>query len=166
MTELPPGERSDPPTASMLLHSVLRLNDVLEHALCLHLGINETDFHALQHLMLVHPMTPGELAAKLNISSAATTALIDRMSRHGFVIRSAHPTDRRSLLLHPSPLAVSRTMTALRPLFAEAEHGIHGLSPEGQRSVVHYLEHILAAMQNRIDTLTPPAATKKRNERS
>ncbi|MBV1777823.1 MarR family transcriptional regulator [Paeniglutamicibacter sp. ABSL32-1] len=166
MIQVHAGETSGPHAASALLHSVLRRNDALEHALCRHLGINETDFQALQHLMLDHPMTPGDLAANLNISSAATTTLIDRMSGRGFVIRSAHPTDRRSLLLHPSPEAVTRTMTALRPLFADAELGILGLDPEGQLAVVRYLEHILAAMQSRIDALTPPIATKKRNERS
>nr|WP_281070141.1 MarR family transcriptional regulator [Paeniglutamicibacter psychrophenolicus] len=138
----------------------------MEHALCRHLGINETDFQALQHLMLDHPMTPRDLAAKLNISSAATTALIDRMNGRGFVMRLAHPTDRRSLLLRPSPLAVTRTMAALRPLFDDAELAIQGLNPEGQRAVVRYLEHILSVMQTRIDSLTPPPATKKRNERS
>lgn len=166
MIQVSNGETSGPHAASALLHSVLRLNAALEHALCRHLGINETDFQALQHLMLDHPMTPRDLAAKLSISSAATTALIDRMSGRGFVMRSAHPTDRRSLLLRPSPRAVTRTMAALRPLFDDAELAILGLNPEGQRAVVRYLEHILAVMETRIDSLTPPTATKKRNERS
>lgn len=166
MIQVSTGETSGPHAASALLHSVLQLNAALEHALCRHLGINETDFQALQHLMLGHPMTPRDLAAKLNISSAATTALIDRMSGRGFVVRLAHPTDRRSLLLRPSPRAVTRTMAALRPLVDDAELAIQGLSPEGQRAVVRYLEYILSVMQTRIDALTPPTATKKRNERS
>ncbi len=166
MTQVSTGKTSGPHAASALLHSVLRRNAALEHALCRDLGINETDFQALQHLLLDHPMTPRDLAGKLNISSAATTALIDRMSGRGFVVRLAHPTDRRSLLLRPSPRAITRTMATVRPLIDDAELAIQGLSPEGQRAVVRYLESILSVMQTRIDALAPPTVTKKRNERS
>ncbi|GAA3325656.1 MarR family winged helix-turn-helix transcriptional regulator [Paeniglutamicibacter sulfureus] len=166
MIKVSTGETSGPHAASKLLHEVLMLNDVLEHAVCRHLGINETDFQALQHLMLDRPMTPGELAGKLNISSAATTALIDRMSDRGYVSRAAHPTDRRSIRVHPSTRAVNLTMTALRPLFNDAELGIQELDPDEQRAVVRYLEGILTAMHTQIDTLAPPATTQKRNERS
>lgn len=165
MIQVSTGGTSRPHAASSLLHAVLMLNDVLEHVLCRHLGINETDFQALQHLMLERPLTPGELAGKLNISTAATTTLVDRMSGRGYVVRSAHPTDRRSFLLYPSPQAVSRTLNALRPLLADAELGIQKLDPEEQRAVVRYLEGILSAMRTQIDTLNPPTTTRKRNVR-
>lgn len=160
------SEMSGPHVASALLHAILMINDDLKHALCRHLGINETDFQALQHLMLDRPLTPGELAGKLNISSASTTALVDRMSERDYLMRSAHPTDRRSFLLYPSPRAVTRTMSALQPLLADAELGIQKLGPDEQHAVVRYLEGVLAAMRTQIDTLHPAATFKKRNERS
>lgn len=165
MMKISPDEKSALHPASKLLHAVLMLNDGLEHAMCRHLKINETDFQALQHLMLNDPLTPSELAGRLHISTAATTAVIDRMSDRGHVLRSPHPSDRRSILVYPSPTAVADTIAALRPLFTEAEHSINLLNPDEQQAVVTYLENILAAMNSHVDTLQLSTA-KKRNQRS
>jgi len=44
-------------------------------------------------------VTPREISRHLGISSASTTALIDRLERSGMVERFSHPTDRRSILI-------------------------------------------------------------------
>ena len=165
MIRVSPDDGSALHPASRLLHEVLVLNDALEHAMCRHLNINETDFQALQHLIRFHSMTPGELAARLHISTAATTAVIDRMSERGHVLRAPHPTDRRSFLLSPSPTAIAQTLTALRPLFNDAERVVQALAPEEQQAVVRYLDAMLEAMNTQIDTMDTPT-TKNRSGRS
>lgn len=165
MTSASPTERPGTHRASKLLHAVLMLNDALENAMCRHLKINETDLQALRHLMLGDPMTPSELAARLHISTAATTAVIDRMSERGHVLRTPHPNDRRSLLIRPSPEATMQTLATLRPLFSDAERCITDMAPAAQDSVVAYLENILDAMNAQIESLYTPAL-KKRKPRS
>ena len=162
---IPSEETSELHSASKLLHAVLMLNDGLEHSMCRHLKINETDFQALQHLILNESMTPSGLAGRLHISTAATTAVIDRMSERGHVLRRPHPSDRRSILRYPSPAAVAETIGALRPLFTDAERSINRLDPDQQQAVVTYLENILDAMQTHLETLQL-SPIKKRNERS
>ena len=164
MTSATPRQSSGTHRASQLLHAVLMLNTTLEHSMCRRLKINHTDIQALQHLMLNEPMTPGELAGRLNISTAATTAVVDRMSQRGHVLRTPHPRDRRSLLIRPSPEAVTQTLETLRPLFDEAENIINALTPSGQDTVVVYLQGILEAMHAQIDAQRPPTINK-RNER-
>ncbi|MFJ6415563.1 MarR family winged helix-turn-helix transcriptional regulator [Paeniglutamicibacter sp. NPDC091659] len=160
-----PDDSPELHTASRLLHEVLVLNDALEHSMCRHLNINETDFQALQHLIRFRSMTPGELATRLHISTAATTAVIDRMSERGHVLRAPHPTDRRSFLISPSPAAITQTLTALRPLFNDAERVVQALAPEEQQAVVRYLDAMLEAMNTQIDTMETPT-TKNRSGRS
>lgn len=151
--------------ASRLLHEVLVLNDSLERSMCSRLNINETDFQALQHLMRHQSMTPGGLAAQLHISSAATTAVIDRLGDRGHVLRAPHPTDRRSSLISPSPRAIAETMAALRPLFSGAESVITALGHDEQKTIVLYLEAMLRVMREHIHTMDNPT-TKDRSGRS
>jgi DNA-binding MarR family transcriptional regulator len=43
------------------------------------------------------PMSPSELGERLIVTRATVTGLLDSLERRGFVRRTAHPTDRRSL---------------------------------------------------------------------
>ena len=139
--------------ASRLLHEVLLFNDSLKHSLCRELEINETDFDALQHLTFGTPLTPSELAAKLRVSTAATTALIDRLSARGRVVRTPNPADRRSILIRPSTGTVELVVAAMRPLFDASSESMNNISAHEQQIVTSYLEHVLAAINGRIDTL-------------
>ena len=65
--------------------------------------LNETDMKALRFLVVSKNqgvvVTPGALAEHLNISSASTTKLLDRLANAGHIDRSPHPTDRRALMI-------------------------------------------------------------------
>jgi len=64
------------------------------------MGMGETDMIAVRHLLLAQrqnrDLTAGDLAGLLQISTASTTALIDRLERSGHARRERHPRDRRS----------------------------------------------------------------------
>lgn len=150
--------------ASRLLHEVLLFNDSLKHSLCRELEINETDFDALQHLTFGRPLTPSELAAKLRVSTAATTALIDRLSSRGRVVRTPNPMDRRSILIHPSAGTVELVVSAMRPLFDASTESLNNISAEEQHAVRKYLEHVLEVIHGRIDTLAAAAPAKRREQ--
>lgn len=66
-----------------------------------HMRLNETDMKALRFLVVSKNqgvvVTPGSLAEHLNISTASTTKLLDRLATAGHIERSPHPTDRRAL---------------------------------------------------------------------
>lgn len=153
MIRVPPDDGFAPHPASKLLQEVLVLNDALEHAICRHLDINATDFQALRHLIRLRSLTPSELAAHLRISTAATTAVIDRMTKRGHVLRAPHPSDRRSFLLSPSPEALSQMLTALDPLFNAAEQLTRAMTPADEQAVVRYLEGVRGAMQGQIEAM-------------
>lgn len=49
------------------------------------------------------PMSPSELGDRLIVTRATVTGLLDSLERRGFVRRSAHPTDRRSVVVEITP---------------------------------------------------------------
>jgi len=62
------------------------------------LGVNLVDLRCLDWLT-EGPLSPSRLAEATGLSAAATTSMIDRLERKGFVRRAPHPTDRRGTLV-------------------------------------------------------------------
>lgn len=108
------------------------------------MGMGETDILALRYLLRVQAsgkqVVPKDLSQFLNITSASTTSLIDRLVASGHVRREAHPTDRRSVVVVPtveSDKEVRETLGAMhRRMMAVAE----GLTAEEARIVVDFLQ--------------------------
>ena len=62
-------------------------------------GIHGTDFECLDVLDWAGPITAGELARHVGITSGAVTGVIDRLERLGFVRRASDPRDRRRVIV-------------------------------------------------------------------
>ena len=62
-------------------------------------GIHGTDFECLDVLDWTGPITAGELARHVGITSGAVTGVIDRLERLGFVRRTSDPRDRRRVIV-------------------------------------------------------------------
>ena len=115
------------------------------------MGMGETDILALRYLLRVQAsgkqVVPRDLSQFLNITSASTTSLIDRLVASGHVRREPHPTDRRSIVIVPtgeSDKEVRETLGAMhRRMMAVAE----GLSADEARVVVEFLQRMAEALQ-------------------
>lgn len=70
-------------------------------------GLSDVDRTALRYVIdkatQVEPATPKDLAALLGISTASTTALLDRLIRGGLIETLPHPVDGRKKMLMPTP---------------------------------------------------------------
>lgn len=88
-------------------------------------GLHQTAGRALFALMEAgeqgRPMTAGRLAASLGLSSAAVTALVDRMVAAGHVRRERDPADRRRVVLVTEGSADELGEAFFRPLGDELE---------------------------------------------
>jgi DNA-binding MarR family transcriptional regulator len=67
------------------------------------MGVNSTDFECLDVLDWTGPITAGELARRVGITSGAITGAIDRLERAGLVRRAADPNDRRRVIVEIPP---------------------------------------------------------------
>ncbi|MCB5164470.1 MarR family transcriptional regulator [Streptomyces bambusae] len=72
-------------------------------------GLHLTDVQALIAVLDAdqdedgEPMTPGRLGARMNLTSGAVTACIDRLEKAGHIQRSRAAGDRRVVHLHYAP---------------------------------------------------------------
>jgi DNA-binding MarR family transcriptional regulator len=86
-----------------------------------------------------HDVMPSELTRHLGISSASTTALLDRLERTGLLERLSHPTDRRSILVAPTAAgqeALARTVDVYEGLLQDA---VSSLDTDARRAVLSFL---------------------------
>ena len=58
-----------------------------------------SDLAAYDHIRLYGPLSAKEVAHRVQMGSGATTALIDRLTKHGYVKRVPHASDRRSVMV-------------------------------------------------------------------
>lgn len=62
-------------------------------------SLTETRVHALWVLQQSGPATQQQLAAALSVTPRSVSALVDGLETAGYVTRTAHPTDRRAVLV-------------------------------------------------------------------
>ena len=94
------------------------------------LGLNSTDLRCLDWLSET-AMSAGELAEATGLSSAATTTLLDRLERKGFVVRERDTVDRRKVRVAMTPTGRELVGALYGPL---ARDGSQGLACSPRRS--------------------------------
>lgn len=108
-------------------------------------GINSTDLECLDLLQLNGPITAGQMSARSGLTTGATTAMIDRLERAGYVRRRRDSGDRRVVVvevlehcgLHIAPLyqPIQKDLEKLHARYSNRELEI----------VVRYLTEALEA---------------------
>jgi DNA-binding MarR family transcriptional regulator len=82
--------------------------DEMDEAASRALGINRTDARCMDVIHREEPVTPGYLAERSGLTTAAVTTVLDRMERAGYVTRERDTQDRRRVLVRLTPLAHER----------------------------------------------------------
>lgn len=127
-----------------LYHSFFALNAAL-HTLSSLLSsqtkIPLSDLIACEHLRMDGPLTAKEVAARVQMGSGATTAMLDRLEKRGLIRRAPHPSDRRSVMVHYLGQAMpgeAQLLTFLE-LFAAR---INTLEPEALSVTTRFLKGV------------------------
>ena len=129
------------PTA--LLRDILDVTGEFEAHVGRELDVNPTDLQAMEHLISSGPLSPTELARRLGISTAAVTAVVDRLVAVDHVSRAKHPTDRRGVLVVPAPNSVAKAMSTLMPMIMGIDQVLDDFSATEQATIAAYLERVL-----------------------
>ena len=95
----PERQRVDELEREMRLMS--SFDSLFSHAVAERAGKHSTDIETMDLLNVLGPMTAGQLSQMTGLSSGATTRLIDRLARAGFVRRVPDETDRRRVHIEP-----------------------------------------------------------------
>ncbi len=130
--------------ATALVRALFVAGAEFEKTLQHELAVNPTGLDAMGHLVMSGPLSPGELSRRLDLTTAATTAAIDRLVDLGHVTRAPHPTDRRSVLVVPTDASMRRAMGHLAPMIGRVDAVLDDFSDDEQRVIERYLSRIVA----------------------
>lgn len=82
-------------------------------------GISVPEMIALEHLDASGGIGPSELARRLQMTTGAVTALVDRLEASGHVARAAHPSDRRRIVITRTEKADEDITAEVAPMVME-----------------------------------------------
>ena len=112
-------------------------------------SLHATDVQALSALALAGGhLGAGELARSLELSSGATTRLIDRLERVGHVERSTDPRDRRRRVVAITTSAQSTAGEFFGSLAATMERVLAPYSPAEREIIRRFLADVVSAMED------------------
>ena len=130
---------------------VRQLRDGLAHRLEQDLAasgypINLSQFLVLRKLDVLGPMSAIDLARTIDHNPGAMTRLLDRLEEMGYLRRTPHADDRRTLRIELTDAghALSQELRACGERMAE--HALRTLSPEERDQFVALLERVHAAL--------------------
>lgn len=112
--------RPDPRRERLLDTLNLLARDMSGHTIVFHtavadrLGLNPTDHKTLDIVVRSEPLTAGELARRMFLTTGALTGIIDRLEKAGFVKRERDGKDRRRVIVRP---ILEKCRREIHPLF-------------------------------------------------
>ena len=111
--------------------------------------MHRTDLNALavimRHAARDQIVTPGVLRKELNLSSPATTALIDRLHSSGHVVREREGADRRQVQLRMTPKAYRDGGAMFLPLARHMGAAMANFTPEELEIVTRFMNSMIDA---------------------
>lgn len=110
------------------------------HAVANAVGLHPTDHECLDLLDWAGPLTAGDIAGHLGLSTGAVTALIDRLEHGGWVRRERDAADRRRVIVHLAGDRAFELWPIYEPLAEAINRYRDSLDPRDLRVVVEFLE--------------------------
>ena len=102
--------------------AILRLGtevDGLDQRAANRFGISRTDLHVIDRLRSDGPQTPSQLARSVGLTSGGLSIALERLERIGYIQRSQHPSDRRSVLVQVTEAIVPLEAEVFAPLIQQ-----------------------------------------------
>lgn len=109
-------------------------------------GLSDSELVALEHLM-GEPLGPAEVARRLEVTTAASTQIVDRLAARGHVERRPDPDDRRRTQVHVTTSGREEVLAHLMPMFVALARLDQGFTDEERAVVERYLRGAEAAFE-------------------
>ncbi|PVZ96328.1 MarR family transcriptional regulator [Amnibacterium flavum] len=114
--------------------------------------MGETDLAAIRYLLAAQRrgqnVSPKDLAANLDISSASVSVMIDRLEKSGHVSRRRHPTDGRGVVVVATEDSETEVRETLGIMHARMLAVAESLSPAETAAVARFLTEMAVAIED------------------
>jgi DNA-binding MarR family transcriptional regulator len=115
-------------------------NDRFDLAVARAHDLSMAEVKAIDHIQAEGELTPRELGERLSLTSGAVTAVIDRLERGGWVARSPHPRDRRSVVVRMTEQSIEAGARIYLPYSEALARLAAGLPATTRKAVSEFLE--------------------------
>jgi DNA-binding MarR family transcriptional regulator len=125
---------------SLAIRMSQNVSEAFDEHVAERLGVNRTDLRALDILDQRGPISAGELAEAMHLSSGAITTLVDRLERAGYARRRRDKGDRRRVLVETAPKMQQVGESFYAPLFHGTARLLEGYSDEELAALIEFME--------------------------
>lgn len=133
------------------LRLLQRSFDTFDEAVAARLRLNRTDMRCLDIVLARGSLAAGELSSALRLSPAATTTVIDRLERAGYVSRAQDPGNRRRVLIEPTPDAQHVAELLFDPVGRAGAAALERYDSAQLRIILDFLGTALRVQQEQTD---------------
>ncbi|WP_022879208.1 MarR family winged helix-turn-helix transcriptional regulator [Microbacterium sp. B19] len=119
------------------------------------MSMGENELLVLRYLLRAsgqgRQVSPSELTRYLGVSTASTTAIIDRLEKSGHVTRVPHPSDRRSIYIVATAASDAEVRATLGSMHSRMMAAVIDMTPEECETVIA----CLGRLQDAVDQVDP-----------
>jgi MarR family transcriptional regulator, 2-MHQ and catechol-resistance regulon repressor len=119
--------------------------------ICCH-DVSVSQCYALEALVRQGGMTLNDLAAHLYLDKSTASRVVDSLERKGYMTRIQHPSDRRAVLLEPTPAGRDLYHSIETDILAEERSLLAGFDPEIRRAMTSLIARLARAAAERVET--------------
>src|ERR687887_2128841 len=141
---------------SLAIRASQNVSEAFDEHVAARLGINRTDLRALDILDQRGPISAGELAEAMHLSSGAVTTLVDRIERVGYAQRRRDADDRRRVLVELTPKLRAGSEDFYQPLFEGTSRLLEPRSDEELLTMIEFLEQGRELVERELRRLEGP----------
>jgi len=105
-------------------------------------GLTGSQFYILHQLDQKGNCTVGELADSMAVKPSAITAMIDRLDKHGFVVRDRDENDRRVVHIRLTAAGIETLKRVKKYRMGILQHYLSHLTAEELESMIHVFEKL------------------------
>jgi DNA-binding MarR family transcriptional regulator len=143
---------------SLAIRASQNVSEAFDEYVAAATGINRTDMRCLDILGQRGPITAGQLAKAMHLSSGAITTLVDRLERAGYAERRRDTQDRRRVLVELVPGRVERAFPYYEPLYHGTVRLLEGHSDGEIELMIDFLEKGREMVEQELERLEQAGA--------
>lgn len=125
-------------------------------------GLQPTEWYAVSLIALAGRMTSGDLATRTGLTTGATTRLIDRLEKAGYVRRTSDPADRRRVIIEASAETFPDVEDAVGPARRLIAEVLDRYTPEQREVLFDYFTHAAPAYRAATEEIRTRASRSRR----
>lgn len=131
--------------------------DAFDETAAAHLKLNRTDLRCLDVILGGGPLSAGQIATALKLSPAATTTVIDRLERAGYVLRTRDAANRRRVLVESTEAARKVEQEIYLPIGQAGRQALQHYDDDQLATILDFLQAARRVQEDQAARISTPS---------